>query len=165
MSGTRTPFIGVVSDTHGYYDPQLDELLAGAVRIVHAGDIGTLDVYSRLKALAPVTAVLGNTDLPYWDDDLPWETDVEALGLRILLCHIGKSLMGRHDPVAEGYDLVVSGHSHKAAVEWREQTLFLNPGAAGKGRFGIPRTLALVTVGADGRPVPEIVPLDRPDAR
>ena len=73
--------------------------------------------------------------------------------------------MGRHDPVAEGYDLVVSGHSHKAAVEWREQTLFLNPGAAGKGRFGIPRTLALVTVGADGRPAPEIVPLDRPEAR
>jgi uncharacterized protein len=103
--------------------------------------------------------VLGNTDLPYWDD-LPWETQVEALGLRILLCHIGKSLMGRHDPVAEGFDLVVSGHSHKAAVERRGQTLFLNPGAAGKGRFGIPRTLARVTVGPDGRPEPEIVPLD-----
>ena len=89
--------------------------------------------------------MLGNTDLPFWDDDLPWETEVEALGLRILLCHIGKSLMGRHDPVAEGFDLVVSGHSHKAAVEWREQTLFLNPGAAGKARFGWPRTLARVT--------------------
>ncbi len=165
MSEPRTPFIGVVSDTHGYYDPQLDELFAGAERIVHAGDIGTLDVLSRLRALAPVTAVLGNTDLPYWEDDLPRETEVEALGLRILLCHIGKSLMGRHDPVAEGYDLVVSGHSHKAAVQWREQTLFLNPGAAGKGRFGIPRTLALVTVGEDGRPAPEIVPLDRPEAR
>ena len=45
-------------------------------------------------------------------------------------------------------------------MEWREGTLFLNPGAAGKARFGLPRTLALVTVGADGRPVPEIVPLD-----
>ncbi len=121
MSELRTPFIGVVSDTHGYYDSRLDDLLAGAERIIHAGDIGTLDVLSRLKALAPVTAVLGNTDLPSWEDDLPWETEVEALGLRILLCHIGKSLMGRHDPVAEGYDLVVSGHSHKAAVEWREQ--------------------------------------------
>jgi len=160
MPETRTPFIGVVSDTHGYYDPQLDGLLAGAARIIHAGDIGTQDVLARLRALAPVTAVLGNTDLPYWDDDLPWETEVEVLGLRVLLCHIGKSLMGRHDPVAEGYDLVVSGHSHKAAVEWREGTLFLNPGAAGKGRFGIARTLARVTVGEDGRPVPEIVALD-----
>ena len=118
---------------------------------MHAGDVGTIDVLARLQALAPVTAVLGNTDLPFWGDDLPWEIEAEALGLRILVCHIGKSLMGRHDPVAEGFDLVVSGHSHKAAVEWREDTLFLNPGAAGKARFGGPRTLALVTVGA-GRP-------------
>ena len=164
MPQARKPFIGVVSDTHGYYDPQLDELLAGAARIIHAGDIGTADVLARLRALAPVTAVLGNTDLPYWDDGLPWETEAEALGLRILLCHIGKSLMGRHDPVAEGFDLVVSGHSHKAAVEWRGRTLFLNPGAAGKGRFGLPRTLARVTVGRSGRPVPEIVSLDPPDS-
>jgi putative phosphoesterase len=159
MPETPTPFIGVVSDTHGFYDPALDALLAGAVRIIHAGDIGTQDVLARLGALAPVTAVLGNTDLPYWDEDIPWESEVEVLGLRILLCHIGTSLMGRHDPVAEGYDLVVSGHSHKAAVEWRERTLFLNPGAAGKARFGLPRTLARVTVGPDGRPAPEIVPL------
>ena len=129
------------------------------MRIIHAGDIGTQDVLARLGAIAPVTAVLGNTDLPSWDEDIPWETEVEALGLRILVCHIGTSLMGRHDPVAEGYDLVVSGHSHKAAVEWRERTLFLNPGAAGKARFGLPRTLARVTVGADGGPAPRIVPL------
>lgn len=160
MTGTQTPFIGVVSDTHGYYDPRLDDLLAGATRIIHAGDVGALDVLSRLGRLAPVTAVLGNTDLPSWDDNLPWEAKVEALGLRVLVCHIGRSLMGRHDPVGEGYDLVVSGHSHKAAVEWRADTLFLNPGAAGKARFGLPRTLARVTVGAHGRPVPEIVGLD-----
>ena len=156
----RPPFIGVVSDTHSYHDDRLDDLLAGAERIVHAGDIGTAGVLARLHALAPVTAVMGNTDLPFWSDDLPWEAEVEALGLRILVCHIGKSLMGRHDPVAEGFDLVVSGHSHKAATEWRRDTLFLNPGAAGKARFGLPRTCALVTVGSDGRPVAEIVPLD-----
>ena len=127
---------------------------------MHAGDIGTLDVLSRLRAIAPVTAVLGNTDLSFSEDDLPWETEVVVLGQRILVCHIGRSLMGRHDPVAEGFDLVVSGHSHKAAVEWRESTLFLNPGAAGKARFGLPRTLAFVTIDADGQLAAEIVPLD-----
>ena len=104
--------------------------------------------------------MLGNTDLPFWGDELPWEIEAEALGLRILVCHIGKSLMGRHDPVAEGFDLVVSGHSHKAVVEWREDTLFLNPG---RGRQGTVRRAAhagVVTVGGDGRPVPEIVTLD-----
>jgi putative phosphoesterase len=154
------PFIGVVSDTHSFYDEALDDLLAGAERIVHAGDVGAIDVLARLQAIAPVTAVMGNTDIPFWEADLPWEAEVEALGLRILVCHIGKSLMGRHDPIAEGFDLVVSGHSHLAAVEWREGTLFLNPGAAGKARFGGPRTLALVSVGPDGRPAPEIISLD-----
>jgi len=156
----RTPFIGVVSDTHSYYDDRLDLVLAGAERIVHAGDIGTLAVLSRLRALAPVTAVLGNTDLPFWEDDFPLEAEVEALGLRILVGHIGENLLARRDLVAEGFDLVVSGHSHKSAVEWRGDTLFLNPGAAGKARFGLPRTCALVTVGAGGRPAPQIVALD-----
>ncbi len=155
----RTPFIGVVSDTHGYYDDALDDLMAGAALIVHAGDVGTIDVLARLRALAPVIAVMGNTDIPFWGGELPWEVETETLGLRVLVCHIGRSLMGRHDPVAEGFDLVISGHSHKAAVEWREDTLFLNPGAAGRARFGMPRTCALVTVGATGRPLPEIVPL------
>ena len=57
------PFIGVVSDTHGYYDEQLDGLFAGALHIVHAGDVGTPDVLARLRALAPLTVVAGNTDL------------------------------------------------------------------------------------------------------
>jgi hypothetical protein len=153
------PVIGVVSDTHAYYEPKLDDLFAGVVRIVHAGDFGMLDVVQRLQLLAPVTTVCGNVDRPYFLDQFPWETEVEVAGLRILVCHIGKSLMGRRDPVAEGFGLVVSGHSHRAAVERRGGTLFLNPGYAGRPRFGHPRSAALVTV-LDGVPEPEIVALD-----
>jgi putative phosphoesterase len=156
---TEAPFIGVVSDTHGYYDPMLDDLFAGAAAIVHAGDVGGLDVLQRLRALAPLTVVAGNTDLPQWGHMLPWETTVEIAGLRVIVCHIVASLMSKHDPVAEGFDLVVSGHSHKAAVEWREETLFLNPGSAGRARFGKSRTAALVYVKA-GRPEPCIEVLD-----
>ena len=154
------PFIGVVSDTHGYYDPALDRLFAGAVHIVHAGDVNDPAILARLSELAPLTAVAGNTDRedPRFDH-LPWEVSTEIAGLRVLLCHIGADLMNRHDPVAEGFDLVISGHSHRAAVEWREQTLFLNPGSAGRPRFGQARTCALVTVKA-GRPEAEILTLD-----
>jgi putative phosphoesterase len=155
---TRVPFIGVVSDTHGYYDPLLDDLFAGAAGIVHAGDVGGLDILQRLRALAPLTVVAGNTDLPQWGDGLPWEAAVEIAGLRVIVCHIVASLVGKHDPVAEGFDLVVSGHSHKAAVEWRAETLFLNPGSAGRPRFGKPRTAALVDV-KGGRPGPRIIVL------
>jgi len=155
----HTDFIAVVSDTHGFYDARLDELFAGALHIVHAGDVGS-GVLPRLRALAPVTVVAGNTDVASPSDELPWEATAEVAGLRIIVCHIGTSLMGRHDPVAEGYGMVVSGHSHHAVVEWRGGTLFLNPGSAGRARFGQPRTCALVTIGAGGRPEPRIVTLD-----
>lgn len=157
-AAARLPFIGVVSDTHGYYDPALDDLFAGAAHIVHAGDVGDARILARLRRMAPLTAVAGNTDRPDPTSKLPWEAQAEAANLRLIVCHIGHSLMGRHDPVAEGFDLVVSGHSHKAAVEWRGETLFLNPGAAGKARFGMARTCALVEVRA-GRPEPQIVTL------
>ncbi len=157
-AAARLPFIGVVSDTHGYYDPALDDLFAGAAHIVHAGDAGDVSILARLRRMAPLTAVAGNTDRPDPAFKLPWEAQAEAAGLRLIVCHIGHSLMGRHDPVAEGFDLVVSGHSHKAAVEWRGETLFLNPGAAGHARFGMARTCALVEVRA-GRPEPQIVTL------
>ena len=153
------PFIGVVSDTHGYYDPVLDERFADAAHIIHAGDVNDPQTLERLRKIAPLTAVAGNTDLPDPWIDLPWEVDTEIAGLHVLICHIGADLMNRHDPVAEGFDLVVSGHSHRAAIEWREGTLFLNPGSAGRPRFGQARTCALVTVRA-GRPKPRIVTLD-----
>ena len=156
---SSAPFIGVVSDTHGYYDEQLDELFAGALHIVHAGDVGALDVLARLRVLAPLTAVAGNTDLGGCCDDLPWEAVIEVAGRRIVVCHIGKSLLGRHDPVAEGFALVISGHSHKAALEWRGDTLFLNPGSAGRPRFGQPRTCALVGAPVGARLDPRIVSL------
>jgi uncharacterized protein len=154
----QTPFIGVVSDTHGYYDTQLDDVFAGAVHIVHAGDVGS-GVLPRLRALAPLTVVAGNTDLPgAWEAELPWEAIADVEGRRIIVCHIRHSLMGRHDPVLEGFDLVVSGHSHIAAVEWRGDTLFLNPGSAGHARFGRPRTCAKVLLGE--RLEPDVVTLD-----
>jgi putative phosphoesterase len=153
----QQPFIAVVSDTHGYYDEQLDKLFSGALHIIHAGDVGS-GVIPRLTALAPLTVVAGNTDLPgALEAGLPWEAVVTVAGRRIIVCHIASSLMGRHDPVLEGFDLVVSGHTHKAAVEWRGDALFLNPGSAGRARFGQPRTCARVVLGA--RLDPDIVAL------
>ena len=151
------PFIGVVSDTHGHYDPLLDDLFAGAELIVHAGDIG-VGVLERLSRLAPVTAVLGNTDSPEALPDVALEAEVDALGLRIMVCHIRADLLRLRDPVAEGFDVVITGHSHRAAVEWRRATLLLNPGSAGRSRFGMSRSAALLTRGS-GRPHLRIVTL------
>lgn len=151
------PFIGVVSDTHGYYDPVLDDLFAGAALIVHAGDVGP-GVLDRLGYLAPVLAVLGNTDSPETLPGLGAEAQAEAVGLRLLVGHIREALLRAHDPAGEGFDVAVVGHSHRPKVEWLEATLVLNPGSAGRSRFGLPRSAALVYV-EGGRPRPHIVPL------
>ena len=96
--------------------------------------------------LAPVTAVAGNTDLPDpGDRPALGGRRLEVAGLRILVCHIGTSLMGRHDPVAEGFDLVISGHSHKAAVEWRGADPVPQP------RLGRPAALRPAAHGGAGR--------------
>ena len=54
--------IGVISDTHGWLDRQVPKLFAGVEHILHAGDIGSDAIVAELEAVAPVTAVLGNTD-------------------------------------------------------------------------------------------------------
>ena len=54
--------IGVVSDTHGFFDARLAELWAGVELILHAGDVGKPEVLDELEKIAPVRAVKGNTD-------------------------------------------------------------------------------------------------------
>ena len=54
--------IGVISDTHGFLDPRVFELFTGVSHILHAGDIGPDALIAELETIAPVTAVIGNTD-------------------------------------------------------------------------------------------------------
>jgi uncharacterized protein len=45
-----------------------------------------------------------------------------------------------------GIKLVITGHSHKPRIEWRGDQFYLNPGSAGRRRFKLPVTLALLEV-------------------
>ena len=54
--------IGVISDTHNFFDPKIPELFNGVDHILHAGDVGTAVIRFQLEEIAPVTAVLGNVD-------------------------------------------------------------------------------------------------------
>ena len=54
--------IGVISDTHGLFDESIVSIFAGVDLIIHAGDIGKLEVIARLEEIAPVIAVEGNND-------------------------------------------------------------------------------------------------------
>ena len=79
--------IGVISDTHGLLRPEVFEVFAEVDQILHAGDIGPADLLIELEAIAPVTAVYGNTD--GWDlkARLPQVAELELEGIRIVVTH------------------------------------------------------------------------------
>jgi putative phosphoesterase len=138
--------IGVISDTHNFLDPKVAELFAGVDHILHAGDIGQARLILQLEELAPVTAVLGNTD----DSGLHFrQTEIVELGGHKFVIHhivnpyaLDEALerrLYREKPAA-----VVFGHTHKQFSEIIGSTLFFNPGYAGKSRFGMPRSIAIL---------------------
>jgi hypothetical protein len=151
--------IGVISDTHGYFDPGIAESFAGVDHILHGGDIGQASVIHELEALAPVTAVLGNTDAGLSFKETEW---VQLAGRKFLLRHIVnphapadrlQTLLDREKP-----DAVVFGHTHQPFCQTIGGTLFFNPGYAGKPKFGQERSVALLH--CDGTELrPELLPL------
>ena len=152
MSKTSHLTIGVISDTHGLLRPQAVTALQGVQQIIHAGDIGSADILSQLAAIAPVTAVRGNNDKGDWAKRLPSSELVVLDQQRIFVVHDIAELVG--DPLATGYTVVITGHSHKALVSERQGVLFVNPGSAGPRRFKLPVTLAILKVsGADVRAI------------
>ncbi|WP_378949399.1 metallophosphoesterase family protein [Paracoccus sp. R86501] len=141
--------IGVISDTHGLLRPEALAALDGVNRILHAGDIADPTHLETLARIAPVTAIRGNIDRGDWAEALPEAVTLTIGGLRVHMIHDRKTL--RADPDAEGWDVVISGHSHKPGIEDSGSTLWLNPGAAGPRRFRLPITLAYLWEEA-GRP-------------
>jgi putative phosphoesterase len=97
-----------------------------------------------LGALAPVQAVRGNCDRGEWCAGYPERLTAEVAGVKILVLHDRHELQG--EPPGGGIRVVVSGHSHKPSVEERQGVLYLNPGSAGRRRFHLPVTLALLTL-------------------
>jgi uncharacterized protein len=151
-----TSFVGVISDTHGLVRPQALTALAGAERIIHAGDIGHPAVLIELKAIAPVVAVRGNNDQDAWAAAVPETVIVEVDGLRLYVLHDVKTL--DFDPAAAGFSGVICGHSHRPRLEQQAGVWFINPGSAGPRRFTLPVTVARLYVHA-GTLTPELVEL------
>lgn len=134
------PPIGIISDTHGRLRPEALAALVGVAHIVHAGDIGDPDIVARLSEIAPVTAIRGNVDRAPWAERYPHTASVDLRGRRLFVIHDRNELS--FDPRAAGYDVVVSGHSHRPRVETIDGVLYLNPGSAGPQRFRLPVTIA-----------------------
>jgi hypothetical protein len=137
--------IGLISDTHGFLDPKIPQLFAGVDHILHAGDVGPYTLLAELEAIAPVTAVLGNTDTFL---QLKLTEFIELGGRKFLIHHI----VNPHaltDDLKLGIterraDVVVFGHTHKPFCDTIGGILFFNPGYAGKQRFALERSVAIL---------------------
>jgi putative phosphoesterase len=148
--------IGVISDTHGLLRVQAADALRGSELILHAGDIGTVEVLQELKRIAPVVAVRGNVDTEAWAGQLPALELTEHLGKSFCILHRVADLDMK--PKAAGISAVIFGHSHRPAIEWLDGILFFNPGSAGPRRFSLPVTVGRIEI-VNGELRPEIIPL------
>jgi len=120
--------------------PEALDALHDSDLIIHCGDIGDPAVLDALRTLAPVRAIRGNNDKGAWARSLPTYDVVKIDSHAIYVLHNLAEL--DLDPAAAGFTVVVSGHSHKPAIDKRVEIFFVNPGSAGPRRFGLPVTVA-----------------------
>lgn len=141
--------VGLISDTHGFLRPEVFDRFEGVDRIIHAGDIGPSDLLIELEAIAPVTAVWGNTDGFDVRDRVKEKAVVELEGWTVVVVHghqLGsprpETLRAEHP----GADIIVYGHTHKPLIDRVADSLVINPGAAGPARFRLAPSVALLAL-------------------
>ena len=151
--------VGILSDNHSDWPPHIAKSLAGVDAIIHAGDIGPYKLVLDMEAIAPTTAVLGNTD-----GDMPInESAVTTLGgKKFFVQHIVepnrleaplRERLKRIEP-----DVVVFGHTHEPYCETIGGILFLNPGSVTRPRGGSQPSMVCLTID-NGKITPEFIKL------
>ena len=160
--------IGLLSDTHGWLDPRLQEHFAQCDEIWHAGDIGDAAVSDELARWKPLRAVWGNIDGTALRATFPEHQRFTVEGVRVWMTHIGGRPPRYDKAVQEALrkdppDLFICGHSHICLVQFDPalKCLYMNPGAAGRHGWHQMRTaLRFSLIG--GKPVDlEVVELGK----
>ena len=143
--------IGLISDTHipearATLWPQVYEAFAGVDMVFHAGDIHELYVLDELEKVAPVWAARGNGEdgsggRPTQPEDVrvkyAWLQEIE--GLWVGLTHYVpvperppnftmEKWVERFFPERKP-DVIVSGDTHREAIEWVDGIYCVNPGS------------------------------------
>ncbi|HET6228867.1 MAG TPA: metallophosphoesterase family protein [Longimicrobiaceae bacterium] len=153
--------VGVISDTHGLLRREVFERFADVEHILHAGDVGPAELLTELEAIAPVTAVWGNTDGFDIRARVPEVAEVTLGGVRIVVVHgmqVGSPTVEKMAAAYPDAGMVVFGHSHVPVIRTVGSVLAVNPGSAGPIRFRGKPTLAIATL-EDGRARVELVEL------
>lgn len=135
--------LGLVSDTHGLLRPKLLTTLKHVDAILHAGDSDDPEILAELSQIAPVFAVRGNMDLDAQFNKFPRHLRLQCGPFRFCMLH---DLARLNENPAGTYDVVISGHTHRAAQTSLDHVLYVNPGAAGPQRSLQPPSCAILNV-------------------
>lgn len=159
--------LGIIADTHGLLRPEVFEVFREVDQILHAGDIGSPDLLTELEAIAPVTAVYGNTD--GWDlrHRLPQVVEKRIEGLDFVLLHGDQfgtptpQALHQHFPHAE---VIIYGHTHRPLLTTIDLVVtIMNPGGAGQRRFDLVPSVGIMELEAGLPPRARLVPLTAAD--
>lgn len=140
--------IGLLSDTHSFWDDRYVQYFSDCDEIWHAGDIGDISIVERLQCIAHLRAVSGNIDHGEVKRCCQELAIFELENVKVLMTHIGGypgrySLGMKHMLKEKEIKLFISGHSHILRVIYDQelQMLHINPGAAGVQGWQHKRTL------------------------
>lgn len=148
--------VGILSDSHGFLDPRIEETVNQCDYIIHAGDIFNARVLEKLQPKKQLAAVAGNNDYPAaWKAEeaeivsaLPDISKLELPGGLVIIEH-GHRLGNHPDHEQLRCDhsaarLIVYGHTHHRVIDQSAEPWVVNPGASGKVRtHGGPSCLIL----------------------
>ena len=155
--------LGIISDTHGLLRPEVFEVFADVDHILHGGDVGPVAILEELGAIAPVTAVYGNTD--DWDirSRLPQVATVQLDGFDILVTHGDQFGSPTPESVQAAFptaEIIVFGHTHRPVLTLVDTVVtVINPGGAGPRRFNLPASVGILELEPGIPPRGRLVPL------
>jgi putative phosphoesterase len=145
--------IGLLSDTHGYWDEKIKKHFVDCQEIWHAGDMGIMPGDMTFYDQKSFTAVHGNIDGENCRLQYPLFQVFQKENLKVVITHIA-GYPGKYNPLAKKLisehkpNLFICGHSHILKIVkcpiWGH--LHLNPGAAGLEGFHRVRTLVRFTI-------------------
>ncbi len=159
--------LGIISDTHGLLRPEVFDVFREVDHILHAGDVGPAAILTELAALAPVTAVYGNTD--GWDlrAQLPAVASLRLDGFDIVVTHgdqLGSPTPEALNAAFPRAEIIVYGHTHRPLLTTVDVVVtVMNPGGAGPKRFNLPPSVGIMELEPGIPPRARLVPLQEFD--
>lgn len=155
--------LGIIADTHNLLRPEVFDAFEEVDHILHAGDIGSPDILTALEAIAPVTAVYGNTDGWEIRERVPQVAQLRLEGFDIVVTHgdqFGSPTPEKLHAAFPDAEILVFGHTHKPLLITIDVVrTVMNPGGAGARRFGLPPSVGIMELEPGIPPRARLVPL------